>query len=74
MTSFYRTQKIVFQAIDKIMKEHQTSKQPINIYNLVLMLTSKYEVGEKVIIKRLQLWRNANPDSIYLDEEVMTFE
>lgn len=62
MTSFYRYQKLAFQELDGIVNSARENKIDVNVSLLILNLTSKYEVSDKSLRKRLQYWTEAFDD------------
>ena len=73
MTSFYRSQLMANQEIDKTfntaMKNHC---KDLSVTEVILNITGRFEVGDKVVLKRLNLLCKSN--NLEIIKDVINFD
>ena len=71
---YYKDVKLVNKEIDKIMMDVLSGKKIISTNSLILELTNNYEVGEKIIEKRIQKWILENPQLKIIDNKIKNLD
>lgn len=64
MTSYYVTQMRAFEEIDKMLLQTIESGNSINIALFTLDFSKRYPVSPRTIIKRIELFVQANKDNV----------
>jgi len=62
MTSFYQWQRMANIKIDKIIQSTIDSKSELDISLLTLQITNQFEISDKAILKRVNLWISTRTD------------
>lgn len=74
MPSFYRSQLLANQEIDKQFKTSLENGNELNIPLLILNITSRFEVGEKQVTKRINILVSAYEDKVRLRGDYVVFK
>lgn len=71
MTNYYTTQMIVFERIDDMISKTLNAGGSVNVSHVVLDITRNFPVSPKAVQKRIELYVDANKDSVEIvDGEV----
>jgi hypothetical protein len=62
MTSFYQEQRRANIRIDNIIQSTILSKTELDISLLTLQITNQFEISDKAILKRINLWISSRSD------------
>ena len=62
MTSFYKWQRMANIRIDNIIQSTIDSKSELDISLLTLQITNQFEISDKAILKRVNLWISTRSD------------
>lgn len=74
MPSFYRSQLLANQEIDKQFKTSLENGNELSIPLLILNITSRFEVGEKQVTKRINILVSAYEDKVRLRGDYVVFK
>jgi hypothetical protein len=75
MPSFYRSQLMANKEIDRILEQAKKNHvKEFSVSSLVLNITSRFEVGDKLIYKRINLLILSDPEGIELRGDILEFK
>ena len=74
MPSFYRSKLLANQEIDKQFKTSLENGNELSIPLLILNITSRFEVGEKQVTKRINILVSAYEDKVRLRGDYVVFK